>query len=178
MPRRRLTAQDAFIGVRTEGTVEEPASTPAAAAVEETRAQTPPLPQLEVPERARPAGAEARTTRTRRPGAKVGERAAGTPDQELAATLRAAQEALAARAAVERLTLYLPPDLSGQLGGLWEEVREGANIRIGKSVLAGAALRIVLSDPGLRAQAAAVALREKLGRGTAGERGEGTGDGG
>jgi len=171
VPRRRLTAQDAFIGVRTEGTDEEVAPAPAPSTPpERAGAQTPPLPSLAVPQRAGPAGvAEVPRRRAPRSPAKVGERMSDGPDQELAATLRAAQEALAARAAVERLTLYLPPDLSGLLGGLWEEVREGANVKIGKSLLAAAALRIVLTNPGLRAQAAAVALREKLG--TAGDGG-------
>jgi hypothetical protein len=155
VPRRRLTAQDAFLGVRDEPPAEElplagPAPTPepvSQPAEEGRRPAATPAPR-EVPAPARP---------------RVGERAAARPDREFAAALQAAQAAMAARAAIERLTLYLPPDLSGSLQQLWQEVREGANVKVGKSVLAGAALRIVLANPALRAQAAATALREKLG---------------
>jgi hypothetical protein len=42
-------------------------------------------------------------------------------------------------------------------------MREATQLKIGKSVIAGSALRMVLRSPRLRANVAIIALREKMG---------------
>ncbi|HJN14606.1 MAG TPA: hypothetical protein QGH10_03905 [Armatimonadota bacterium] len=149
MPRnkKKLTAQDAFIGVRRPDP--EPVEPPPADA-------TPPATPDPAPESPKPAPSK------RRRSPQSGKTNLN-PDAELAAALAEAQAAMADRAAVERLTLYLPPDLAGRLDELYDEIRSTTQVKVGKSVIAAAALRIVLDDPAKRTETATLALREKLG---------------
>ena len=149
MPRKRLTAQDAFIGVREPPKGEKPEPEPVEQEPhpKEEGPEPEPQPQKPAPPKKR---ATARGKAT--PG----------PEQRLAEALAKAQEVAAEKGSVERLTLYLPPEVSGQLAELWATVRNVTEMKIGKSALAAAALTIVLNDAELRADCAYMALRDKL----------------
>jgi hypothetical protein len=191
MPRKRLTAQDAFMGVREgvdgksqqrnggsqesgvrsqendkaeerQGVAtaddEATAERQGEAGKETSRgAEEHLLEHLEelVREAAEEEAADQDTESEKRVAAMLSKR--------FVAAMRRVQEDAAAKGPVERLTLYLPPDVAGQLSALWSEMREATQLKIGKSVIAGAALRMVLRNPRLRANVAIIALREKMG---------------
>ena len=149
MPRKRLTAQDAFIGVREPPKGEKPEPEP----VEQEPHPKEEGPEPE-PQPQKPAPPQKRAT--------ARGKATPGPEQRLAEALAKAQEVAAEKGSVERLTLYLPPEVSGQLAELWATVRNVTEMKIGKSALAAAALTIVLNDAELRADCAYMALRDKL----------------
>jgi hypothetical protein len=188
MPRKRLTAQDAFIGVRSQqrngGSQESEVRSQESGEAEERQgiataddeataerhgqaerkgvkggAEDRLLEHLEelvkdvVDEQDAAAGRDTRTEK----------RVAAMLSKSFVALMRQVQEDAAPKGPVERLTLYLPPDVAAQLTALWSEMREATQLKIGKSVIAGAALRMVLRSPRLRANVAIIALREKMG---------------
>ncbi len=171
MLRKRLTAQDAFIGVREE---EPEAEAPGPEAAPE-----PDTPEPEVGERP-PVSAprprkRAKASRDpsnmsdeeldegpfavtlRRPGTRAEE-------QYLENALREVRSDLEARLPLERLTIYLTADVSAELDRLWEEVRNKTSVKVSRSSLATAAVRIVLNEPALRAHAAVFAVQDKARR--------------
>lgn len=178
MPRKRLTAQDAFIGVREE---ELEAETPNPETAPEPPPPAPEGPEPKVGETLAAAPRRARgTAKASRDLSNLSDEELdegpfefpktvrltgdGSEERYLESALREAQNDLDARLAVERVTVYLTEDISGELERLWEEVRGKAGLKISKSSLILAAVRIVLNEPSLRAHAAAFALREKARR--------------
>jgi hypothetical protein len=163
MPRRLLTAQDAFVGVRSPAlTAQSPETTEVAAP---TDAPAPPDEGATALSEAAPEHAHGReeTPRARRLR-RSAEQATTVAPEDLTAALREAQEVLPSKGPIERLTLYLPPDLAEQLANVWSAIRETTQAKVGKSAIATVALRMVLTDPVLQARAAIAALRERTRR--------------
>ncbi len=140
MRRRTLTVQDAFLGARPEQPPAEP---------ERARATTHKTDTAAAPSKPRAPRSPAKA-------------AAPRPSlDDVVAEVEASRRQVGPR---ERLTLYLPPDLSADLTRLWEELRERTGLKVGKSLLGTAALRVVLRDDDLAVQTATEAVRAKLGK--------------
>ncbi|MGQ9729813.1 MAG: hypothetical protein ACUVX8_00940 [Candidatus Zipacnadales bacterium] len=175
MRRRRLTAQDAFVGVREP----EPPPPPTSPRPQESLPEVgeggpleeaaPPLTaeeQVELEgEEQSPAHQLDQSSPPAPPAApETAERKRKQQKGDLMAALQEMQAAIAAQRARERLTLYLPADLSSQLNEFWATIRGVTQVKIGKSALAEAALRVVLRNTDLRADCAFLALEGKIAR--------------
>ena len=148
--KRRLAPRDAFVGVRQPAEDAEPQADSAArgagAAEPAAKVQQGPTSEHSAPES--PAGASS----------EVAEVSETERLRELAKTLRSA-----ARGYAEKLTIYLPGDVSEKLADLWRKARKETGVKLGKATLVQAALAIVLEDSQLRIAAVERALKARLG---------------
>ena len=161
---RRLAPRDAFIGVRDEAVPPPDDAQPSGEPLAQDQAREPaavadqPQPQVVAAQAADPKAQPSPPSPDAASTAAPETRAEEQRLRELAQALQASSRGYA-----EKLTIYLPADVSAALADLWEKTRRETGVKIGKATLAQAALAIVLDDPALRIATVERALKAKLG---------------